>query len=423
MVDIKPFRAIRYTQKAGNLSNLITQPWDKIDPVMQKEYYEKSLYNYCRLILPTEENRYQIVHQRIHHWIEEHIIEKDVSPSLFLCQQEYNLDGKTRKRNGLLVALRLYNYEENLVFPHETTFSAPKADRLNMLRTVQKDLEPIFLIYSDEENATTVFFNQKTKKPPAVEVEDELKVKHRLWQIADPEEIAFLQKVLQSKTLVITDGHHRYESAIAFRDEQRKQVQWTEESAFNFHMCYIVPVQDPGLTILPTHRLLKKIDLTAKTLESLGEHFFVQELDSNTESIENYLEIHKRQHAFCVYTGSKTFGLLLKNKETPIELGNTSKDVSSQDVTILRDLVFKTIMKTGDLKIGEDILYERSMRITLEKVDKKEAKVAFLVNPLDSETVWRIAQKSERFPEKSTDFYPKPASGLLMMDISPEEEL
>ncbi len=424
MVDIRPFRAIRYTEKAGNIKDLITQPYDKIDQDMQREYYEKSPYNYCRLILPIEENRYETVHQRIYEWLNEHVLAKDDEPALFVFRQEYSLDGKKYARTGMLTALCLYPYSENMVFPHEITFSAPKADRLNMLRTIQKDLEPVFLIYSDPENVTVNFFAEIAKIKPLVEVEDQFLVRHKLWKVTDPKKIAIVQEALKDKTLVISDGHHRYESAIAYRDERRKQVQWTADSAFNFHMSYIVPVQDQGLIILPTHRLLRKVDLTHETLDTIKKYFTVTELSPKVDTIEAFLSSHKTEHAFAIYDGAKAYGLILKDEKAVLETpnGTNSNEVRLLDVVILRDFIFKTLMKTGELKM-EDILYERSMRVAMDKIDNGQAKLAFLVNPLNPAMVWQIAQKRERLPEKSTDFYPKPVSGLAMMDIATEEKL
>jgi uncharacterized protein (DUF1015 family) len=425
MVDIKPFKAIRYTEKAGKLKNLITQPYDKIDQDLQREYYEKSPYNYCRLILPMEENRYEAVHQRIYEWLSEHVLAQDEEPSIFVCRQEFKLNGGNYTRTGLIAALRLYNYGEGMVFPHETTYAAPKADRLNMLRTIQKDLEPVFLIYSDPANVTVDFFAKVADTPPTIEVEDQFRVKHKVWRITDPEKISTVQKALEQKTLVITDGHHRYESALAYRDEMRKQEEWTKDSAFNFYMCYMVPVQDQGLVILSTHRLLRKFVLTTEILDALNKYFAVSDLTPKVEALESFLENHKTQHPFCVYDGTNAYGILLKNEKYIIELLNstTSKEVSLLDVVILRDVVFKIIMKTGELKLDEDIIYERSARVAMEKVDSGEAKIAFLVNAISPEVVWRIAQKHERLPEKSTDFYPKPASGLVMMDVSRGEKM
>ena len=425
MVDIRAFRAIRYTKRAGDPKNLLTQPYDKIDNGMQKEYYEKSVYNYCRLILPMEKNKYETSRQRIQEWMSEDILAKDEEPAVFVYRQEFELFERTCIRTGLIAALRLYSYSENVVFPHEITYREPKTDRLNMLRTVQKDLEPVFLIFSDPKKRAINFFAEVTKTKPIIEIEDSFRVKHAVWKVVDPQKIKLVQKALEDKALVITDGHHRYESALACRDERRAQEEWTEESALNFHMSYMVPVQDEGLVVLPTHRLLKKFGLASDTLQKLGKFFAISEIDPKVEALEGFLGCHKKEHAFCIYDGTKAYGLLLKNEKIVSKLVNASNSKKGHllDVVILRDFVFKTIISTGELKIDEDIFYVGSTRTALEKVNSGEAKLAFLVNCIDPETVWQIAQKHERLPEKSTDFYPKPVSGLMMMDISPEEKL
>jgi uncharacterized protein (DUF1015 family) len=425
LADIKPFKAIRYTEKAGNPANLITQPYDKIDSALQREYYEKSAYNYCRLILPRENNKYEAAQQRIHEWLNEGILCKDEEPAIFVSRQSFRLNGKTCTRTGLIAALRLYPYSESVVFPHEVTYSEPKTDRLNMLRAVQKDLEPVFLIYSDPENVTVDFFGEVTETKPIVEVDDSFGVKHAVWRVTDLQSLKLVQQAMEDKKLVITDGHHRYESAVAYRDEMRKKGSWTEDSAFNFHMCYMVPVQDEGLVILPTHRLLRECELTNGVLQTLSDLFTVSEIAPTVEALEGFLKIHGEEHAFCVYDGSKAYSLLLKDEEKASELVNAScpKEACLLDVVILRDVIFKHIMKLGELKMDENILYAESTRNALKKVDSGQAKLAFLVNPINAETVWQIAQKNWRLPEKSTDFYPKPVSGLTMMDISPEEKL
>jgi uncharacterized protein (DUF1015 family) len=170
---------------------------------------------------------------------------------------------------------------------------------------------------------------------------------------------------------------------------------------------------------------LRKFELTIETLEALASFFEISELSPKVATIESFLREHKAEHAFCIYDGTKAYGLLLKDEQKISQLADpkATREVRLLDVVILKDVVFKTMMKTGELKIDEDILYERSMRIAIEKIDNGEAKLAFLLNPISPEVVWQVAQKRERLPEKSTDFYPKPASGLMMMDISAEEKL
>ena len=426
MVDIKPFKAIRYTKKAGDPETLITQPYDKIDPQLQNEYYQKSPYNYCRLILPREPNKYEVARQRIEQWLKEGIMARDEEPAFFVSRQEFSLDSKKYQRIGFIAALRLYDYCENMVFPHEFTYKAPKADRLNMLRTVQKDLEPVFTIYSDPEGKTLAFLEEIAKATPILQVTDALNVKHTVWRVADPEKTAQLQACLSGKTMVITDGHHRYESALAYRDEMRQQGNWTQDSAFNFHMAYMVPVEEEGLVVLPTHRLLKHYKLTPPVVERFKRFFDLTEIKTPTaEALENYLKSRVNQHAFAVYDGSTAYGLTLKHDKVVFDFvnANVSKETKTFDVVILRDIIFKHVLQTGELNIDENILYARWAKEAFEKVNSGEASIAFLVNPIAPKTVVNIALQHELLPEKSTDFYPKMVSGLMMMDISANEKL
>lgn len=425
MVEIRPFRAVRYTEKAGSYENLIAQPYDKIDSDMQRKYYKKSVYNYCRLTLPMEENRYEIAKQRIHQWMNEGILKKDKEPAIFVYKQEFELLGKTYTRTGFIAALHLHPYVENKVLPHEITHKGPKIDRLNMLRATQKNLETGFLLYPDPEKITINLFARITKTAPLIDVKDSLNVRNLIWKLTDPEKIKLVQEAVIDKQFVIADGHHRYETAIAYRDERRRQEEWTEDLAFNFRMSYMVPIQDEGLIVLPTHRLLKKIDLTDDTLKKFKKLFTVSKIDSNAEALRSFLESQKTKHAFCVYDGKRSYGLLLKNEKTVSQFMDAtwSDEYRSLDVTILRDVIFRVIMKTGELKIDEEILYVRWIKNTIEKVHKGEAKLAFLVNPTTPEVVLKIAQNHEKMPEKSTDFYPKMVSGFTMMDLSLGEKL
>jgi uncharacterized protein (DUF1015 family) len=425
VVDVRAFRAIRYTELAGDPGSLITQPYDKIDSEMQREYYEKSPYNYCRLILPIEENKYEVAAQRIQDWLREGILTKDEEPAIFVCRQEFTLDGQICVRTGIIAALRLYDYGEKVVFPHEITYSAPKADRLYMLRTVLKDLEPVFLMYSDPEKVTISLFVEVSKAKPIIVVRDSFGVKHTVWRVTDIGKIRLLREAFERKTVVITDGHHRYESAVAYRDEKRRESGWTADAAFNFHMSLLVPLEDEGLVALPTHRLLRKYELTDKSLNALKQVFIVTEISPTVKGLDSFLEAHKNEHTFAVYAKGKAYGLVLKHKESVYEFvrAKSSKETKVFDVVILRDVIFRAILKTGELEMDDDILYERWTKTAVEKVDSGEAKLAFLLNPISAETVWQIAHQNERMPEKTTDFYPKPASGLMMMDISNGEKL
>jgi uncharacterized protein (DUF1015 family) len=372
-----------------------------------------------------EKDRYRIAEQRIRKWMTKRILDKDEEPAIFIYRQEFKLLGKIYTRTGFIAALRLHPYKENKVLPHETTHKGPKIDRLNMLRATQKNLETGLLLYPDPDKITVNLFGKIVKNHHLIDVKDSLGVRNILWRLTNPEKIELVQKALIDKQFVIADGHHRYETAIAYKDERRRKEEWTDNSAFNFRMSYMVPIQDEGLIVLPTHRLLKEIELKKDNLSEFKKFFSVSGISSDADNLRSFLENNKANHAFCIYDGKKAYGLVLKEEEPVFNLMDNpcSDEYRSLDVTILKDFIFKFIMQTGELEIDKDILYVRWIEDAVKKVDNQEAELAFLINPTTPEMVLKMAQKHERMSEKSTDFYPKMVSGFTMMDLSPEEKL
>jgi len=425
LVEIRPFKGIRFTAKAGKLEDLVAQPYDKITPEMQDKYYAKSEYNYCKLTLPKEENRYEIAKQRLEQWLQENIFVKDEKPGFYVYFQDFKLSGKNYTRKGFFAAVKLHHFDEGIVLPHEWTHKGPKIDRLNMLKATQKFLEPGFMLYNDPEKVTIKLFDEVAKRDPDMDVIDDLGVRNRVWKIEDPEQIKIIQEVLAKPPgqVVIADGHHRYETACGYRDELRKtRKDWTEDAAANFRMTLLVPVQDEGLIILPTHRVLAKHRLNADHWKQIKEYFTVEEIPK--EEIEAFMSQHQ-QHAFVLYTDGKAYGIILKDPSTVDQFltEHHADSYKTLDVVIVSEILFKGILKTEHLKIDEDIFYIRWLNDALAKVDSGKATLAVIMNATKAEQVLEAAKKGERMPQKSTDFYPKMISGLLMEDISEGERL
>ncbi|MEA2071812.1 MAG: DUF1015 domain-containing protein [Asgard group archaeon] len=425
MVEVRPFPGIRYTKKAGSLENLVAQPYDKITPEMQEKYYEKSEYNYCRLTLPIEDNRYEISRKRLDKWFSENIFKEDAKPGFYVYFQDFEIEGKKYIRKGFFGAVKLHHFTEDIVLPHEWTHKGPKIDRLNMLKATQKFLEPGFMLYNDEEKKTLKIFSQISKKKPEMDVIDDLGVRNRVWKITDPKKIKVIQDVLAAPPgqVVIADGHHRYETACGYRDTLReKRENWTEDEAANFRMTLLVPVQDEGLIILPTHRVLADQEITEEHWVKIDEFFTTQELSK--EEIEDFMESHTK-HAFVLYTKHKTIGLLLKDPSVIDQFleEDHAETYKQLDVVIVRELLFNGIFQTGELHIDEDIFYIRWIKDVIKKIENDEASLAVIMNPTSAKEVLDASKKHERMPSKSTDFYPKMISGLLMEDISEGRKL
>ena len=425
MVEIREFKGIQYDKdKIEDMEKVITQPYDKISEDMQDDYYEDSEHNYCRLILPKEENRYEKAAERLREWLREEILKKEDEPGIYVYYSDFEVLGEKYTRKGFISAVKLHPFEESIVLPHEETHEGPKIDRLNMLRATEKNLEPGFMLYSDPEHETIDIFDEIAEEDPLYEATDGYGVHNRVWKIEDEEKIEKVKKVLNGEQVVIADGHHRYETAVNYRDEMRKKNPgYDEKEAFNWRMTYMVPVEDPGLVVLPGHRLLLQDEFGSEHLEELKKYFDVEEID--IDDSKEFLEKNEDTSSFVVYDGDKAYGLRLKSRDTVDDLlsDEYSDDYKELDVVILRDIIFQKVMETGKLHIDEGISYERWGKDAIERVDDGEATVAFLVNATKPEQVLKVSKNEERMPQKSTDFYPKVDSGFVMMDIQTGETL
>jgi len=425
MVEIRPFKGIRYTEKAGDLGNLVAQPYDKITAEMQKYYYAKSDYNYCHLTLPIEKNRYEISKERLEKWMKEGIFKQDEKLGFYVYYQDFEISGKKLVRKGFFAAVKLHHFNEGIVLPHEWTHKGPKIDRLNMLMATQKFLEPGFMLYNDPEKTTIKLFDEVAKSEPEMDVIDDLGVRNRIWKISDIDKIKIIQEVFEIPPgqIVVADGHHRYETACGYRDELREtRKNWTEDDAANFRMTLLVAVQDEGLTILPTHRVLANYKITEQNWNEITDFFEVKKIAK--EEIQTFMKNHD-EHAFVIYTEGKAYGIVLKDISTVDKFlkEEHAQSYKELDVVIVREVLFNGILKTEDLKIDEDIFYIRWLKEALEKVDSGEATIAVIMNATKANQVLDASKKGERMPQKSTDFYPKMISGLLMEDISEGQKL
>ncbi len=423
MVDIKPFKAIRYSEKAGNMDNLIAQPYDKITPEMQKEYYEKSEYNYSKLTLPIEENRYAIAKQRLDTWIKEGIFERDDTSAIYVYYQEYELFGQKYIRKGFIGALRLHPFEENIVLPHERTHKGPKIDRLDMLKATVHNLETGFILYSDPEKKAISIFDEIAKSEPLIKTIDSLGVLNKLWKLTDKQKIQVIQSVFENQQLVIADGHHRYETACTYRDIRRAETeQWDENDSYNFRMTYLVPIEDEGLVILATHRCLAKEKVTEEKMIELKEFFEIDEISKS--EIPDFLKKNIDKHVFVLYQDRRALSFVMKNiADVNRYVTDASDEYKQLDVVILRDMIFHGIMGLGDLHIDDDIFYERWWDEAIEKADQGKYQSVFMLNPTKAEEVLSVSKNHERMPQKSTDFYPKMVSGLTMFSVQEREKL
>jgi len=285
MANIFPFPALRYNPNKVNAKDVLTQPYDKITSEMQEKYYARSPYNLVRVILGKAEpgddeknNVYSRAAENLRQWREASVLTPDGEQSIYLYSQEFIAPGenRTRTRRGFIAASQLHDYDEHIVFRHEQTLSKPKSDRLNLLRATRTHAGQIFMLYTDPAKQIEQLFEKQGE--PALDVVDDYGVRNRLWKVSDPTVIAAVQSAMKDKKLMIADGHHRYETALNYRNERRASAKVKDpNAAYERVMMTFVNTEDSGLVILPTHRVVHGLERFSKSgfLKKLEAEFAV----------------------------------------------------------------------------------------------------------------------------------------------------
>jgi uncharacterized protein (DUF1015 family) len=447
MAEIQPFHAFRYDPDRVSLPEVLTQPYDKITPAMQERYYSASPYNLITVekgrALPSdspENNVYTRAAGKIDEWIAEHVLVKDGAPSVYIYSQDFVVPGThtRRTRVGFIALLRVVDYEAHVVFRHERTLSAPKADRIELLRRTRAQTGQLFLLYDDPARRTDSMLTTTMAKGSPIELSDEFGVVHRLWPVSDPAFIAKIQDAMADKRLVIADGHHRYETALHYRNECRERSGGADPfAASEFAMATFFNTHSKGLTILPTHRLVSGLanfafDRFRKSLAHLFDWYSYPFANSEERTV-SYAEFRKDlespshgRRAIGVYPGLPSAGansggafyLFALRRSLDLEdiLPGISEAQRGLDVVLLHRLILEKGLgiTAGDVSAEKNVGYEREMDGAIAAVDRGEAQLAFLLRPVRVEQVVEIALGGDVLPQKSTDFYPKLLSGIAI---------
>jgi uncharacterized protein (DUF1015 family) len=428
MADILPFRALRYNLQRVAAAQVVTQPYDKITPDMQERYYAASPYNLVRIILgrrEPEDNTAHNVYTRAasysREWIAQGILRHDTSPSVYAYSQAFTApSGISFERRAFIALGRVEDYSANIVFRHEQTLAKPKADRLELLRATRVHYEQLFLLYEDSGEIDSLL-TPACQTAPTIDVADEYGVAHRVWQISDVRVIASLQQKMRDKRLVIADGHHRYETALNFRDECRAAVPGVlnPQAPCEYVMMTFVNMNDPGLLILPTHRVVHSLNsFSLDDFQNSSRAFFtVEEIDPALDGARATRLLDERGPAgtaLLAVTTNRAFLLHSPKPATAQLLAGLSARQRSLDVVQLHKCLLEGVLQLSEESIRnqQNLSYLREAAETLNQVRKGKANIAFLMNPCRVQQVRDVAYAGEVMPQKSTDFYPKLLSGL-----------
>ena len=435
MAVIFPFRAWRYDPERVPVQQAVTQPYDKITPAMQERYYQASPYNLVRIILgkslPADgdtENVYIRAAASFQNWRQTGVLRRDPEPSLYLYSQIFQLPGDApanpapAERRGFIALGRIEDYSAGVVFRHEQTLAKPKADRLDLLRATRAHFGQIFMLYSGA-GKVDALLDSATARDVDIEVTDEYGVVHRLWKISNPSVIASVQGQMQDRKLIIADGHHRYETALAYRNERRADADTGTGLPFPYDsaMMTFVDMSRPGLVILPTHRLVFGLpSFSAAQFQAEAQKFFdLEEVDAGIDAARAIAILQQAGHAgtaLLAVTAGSAFLLHTPNPMGAHFFGKLSLRQQALDVVQLHKCLLEGVLNISEeaIRNQENVSYCREAADALMQVRSEKAQVAFLMNPVRMGQVRDIAFAGEVLPQKSTDFYPKLLSGLTI---------
>jgi uncharacterized protein (DUF1015 family) len=455
MADIRPFRALRYDPGRVSLPDVVTQPYDKISPAMQDRYYAASPHNLVRIILgkqnPSDkdgDNVYTRAAGFLKSWRDEATLRRDQQNSIYYYTQRFTVPASTLgssggpvelERRGFIAVGRLHDYSEGVVFRHEQTLARPKSDRLNLLRATQAHFGQIFMLYSDPDEQVGLLLkdaagmmllpdaNRQSRAAgpsadPDMSVTDEYGVLHRAWCISDPEVLEALRQKMADKKLIIADGHHRYETALAYRDERRAAAGSIDpEAPYERVMMTFVNMDSRGLVILPTHRVVHSLDKfdRGKFLDGARKYFEVVPFSGHCDELVARLREAGRHGTTLLAASGDGCFLLHAREGAEDELLKSVPPLQRRlDVVHLHKVLLEHVLGLSEESIRnqENISYHRDAQEALARV-REGANIAFLMNPIKMDQLREITFAAGVLPQKSTDFYPKLLSGLTIYTV------
>lgn len=415
MVFVKPFKGVRYNLEKSLLKNLIAPPYDVIPKEMKESLLTKSPYNIVKLILPEGEDKYEMAAKEYKEWKDEGILLKDQTPSFYIYEQEYEYDGTVYTRTGFVGLLKLEEFGKGKVFPHEKTLSGPKEDRFNLMKACKTNFSQIFGLYMDKENKLERVFSTVKKDMAVSSAVDIYGVKNTLWIVNDPEVIEKVEKFMLDKAVYIADGHHRYETALNFKKYMRELNGDDPENVkpYDYVMMMFVNFYDEGLKIFPTHRVVKVDDSFSEKefREKLKNYFTVKEITKDEKDL--FLETDSNKKIVWKHT-DKYYGLTLLDNVFE-RLHTVYRKVNTY---ILQEVILKEALGMEEDKIlrKEGIYFVQSVE-EIDKLAKKYKVTSFLLKGIDIDVIREISENGLVMPQKSTYFYPKLQTGLVINEL------
>ncbi len=431
MALIYPFRGFRFNpEKAGSPDLLVTQPYDKITPEMQQDYCGRSPFNIVRITKSAEKDadpctEYPDAAAALEGWISEGILVRDAVPAIYAYYRQYEIDSEKLNQKGFIALLEL-RHGAGGILPHEHTLSEPKADRLRLMRAIESNEDLIYTLYTDDRLAVDSVLDEATHAAdPDIVARDDYGAIHRVWAISNSRLVKKIQSSMIPEELFIADGHHRFETSVAYMSECESRG-WKPAAVESFDKRLVACFNSagPGITILPTHRLVHGLASPdfLRFIDQAAQYFFIEETGSPEEMWDRMKQHRSRSHVFGFYGAGLRWPYLLalreESKVDPLMLAH-SEAYRQLDVSILHTLLLDRLLGIDDAKLASqaNIEYARERDSCIRGVDERRYQAAFFLNPTTVEQMQRVALLGERMPQKSTDFYPKLLTGLVLMKM------
>lgn len=425
MAEIKPFAALRFTPKAGDPAALTCPPYDIISEEERKAYLKANSHNVIRLELPrperAEEDPYAVAGRTLEEWMREGILAVDRRPGLYIYEEAFTVGGRSYAVRGFICRVKLEAFSKGIILPHEETLSKAKADRFNLMCATGCNFSQIYSLYMDESGRTRKAVEALSAGAPAQSFTDADGVTHRLWIAEDGPAVEEICRQFTDRKLYIADGHHRYETALRYRDHLQETGEETGDS--DSVMMMLVDMENPGLVVFPTHRIVRDLpDFDGAALLEASEEYFVVETHASLKNMEEALakKYAAGEKAFGFYDGGEGWHLLtLRDTAVMAQLlPGKSKALRELDVSVLHTLVLERLLHIDADNLARQInlTYTRNQEEALTAV-REGANCSFILNPTRVEEIAAVAAAGEKMPQKSTYFYPKLITGLVMNKI------
>lgn len=419
MAKIKPFSALKYSAGSDSIKSLVCPPYDIISDSERQELLNKNPHNLIRLELPRGENAYEDAARTLKTWLNEGVMKEDAQEGIYIYEEKFEAYGKKYSLKGFISLVFLHDFCENVVLPHEETLSKAKQDRFNLMQSTGVSFSQIYSLYMDEDRAVSSYIDKLSLKEPDISFKTEDNIEHNLWCVYDKEAISFLSDKMADKKLYIADGHHRYETALNFRNTYSKD-RCDEGERLNYCMMMLVNMENDGLVVFPTHRIVHSLQNFDKevVLEECKKHFEIESIDEDkiTSALSDAEKNSKKAFVLCL--GEADFKLLiLKNEKVMSEiLAEKSVAYRNLDVSVLHSLVLERLFKIDKENMAnqKNLRYTRDISEAIDAVKSGEANCSFLINPTKVTEIRDVALANEKMPQKSTYFYPKIITGLVM---------